>query len=270
MKSQNFRLVLAFTLGIVSTIAVASIIGTFTVAANQQPSGFYGNGMMGNQPPWSSMMGGSMMNRNPMGGGMNDMMNQMMGGMNMNNMMGMMNGCMGMMGSVMGGPYDANVKPITIEQAIANAHRYVSSLNNTDLVIEEVEEYSNNFYVAVQENSTKNFALQLLIDRFSGGVYPEPGPNIMWNTKYGGMGMMSNAANNQMSISKDQAKQMAQKFLDSYLPRAKVGDVDTFYGYYNVEVLLDGKTHGMLSVNGSNGLVWYHIWHGTFIQEKHP
>lgn len=210
----------------------------------------------------NGMMGGSMMNRNPMRGGMNDMMNQMMGGMNMNNMMGMM-------GSVMGGPYDANVKPITIEQAIANAQRYVSSLNNTDLVIEEVEEYSNNFYVAVRGNSTKNFALQLLIDRFSGIVYPEPGPNMMWNTKYGGMGMMNNATN-QMSISKGQARQMAQKFLDSYLPRAKTGDVDTFYGYYNVEVLLNGKTHGMLSVNGFNALVWYHIWHGTFIREKHP
>ncbi|MCS4538768.1 MAG: peptidase M4 [Thaumarchaeota archaeon] len=235
------------------------------VAANQQPSGFYGNGMMSNQPPSSSMMGNVM---NGMMGG--SMMNQMMGGMNMNNMMGMMNGCMGMMGSVMGGPYDANVKPITIEQALANAHRYVSSLNNTDLVIEEVEEYSNNFNVAVQENSTRNFALQLLIDRFSGGVYPEPGPNMMWNTKYGSMGMMSNAANNQMPISKSQAMQIVQKFLDSYLPGAKVGDVDTFYGYYNIEVLLERKTHGMLSVNGFNGQIWYHIWHGTFIQEKRP
>ena len=33
-------------------------------------------------------------------------------------------------------------------------------------------------------------AFELLIDRHSGAVYPEPGPNMMWNTKYGHMGGM--------------------------------------------------------------------------------
>jgi hypothetical protein len=34
---------------------------------------------------------------------------------------------------------------------------------------------------------------------------------------------------------------------------------------YNFDVLQNGKTYGMLSVNGYSGQVWYHTWHGTFI-----
>jgi len=43
--------------------------------------------------------------------------------------------------------------------------------------------------------------------------------------------------------------------------------VTTFYGYYTIEVLSNGTTYGMLSVNGYTGQIWYHTWHGTFIQE---
>jgi len=32
--------------------------------------------------------------------------------------------------------------------------------------------------------------------------------------------------------------------------------------------LKDGKIYGMLSVNGYTGDVWYHSWHGYFIQEQ--
>jgi len=30
----------------------------------------------------------------------------------------------------------------------------------------------------------------------------------------------------------------------------------------------DGKVIGMLSVNGTSGQVWYHTWHGAFVQEQ--
>jgi hypothetical protein len=50
---------------------------------------------------------------------------------------------------------------------------------------------------------------------------------------------------------------------------AKVADdADAFYGYYTIDVLRDGKTIGMLSVNGTTGAVWYHTWHGAFVAEK--
>ena len=70
----------------------------------------------------------------------------------------------------------------------------------------------------------------------------------------------------QMTVTLDQAKADAQAFLDVNYPGTTVGSVDTFYGYYHVDVLQAGNTYGMLSVNGYSGQVWYHTWHGAFIQ----
>jgi hypothetical protein len=104
----------------------------------------------------------------------------------------------------------------------------------------------------------------------SGIVMPEQGPNMMWNTKYGVMGGMMGVyrqtPTSNMTVTPEQAKAIAQQYLDSSFSGTSAGDVDTFYGYYNVDVLLTGKTFGMLSVNGYNGQVWYHSWHGTYIQ----
>ena len=66
-----------------------------------------------------------------------------------------------------------------------------------------------------------------------------------------------------MRVSPTKAQQAAQKFLDAYLPGTKAAqDVDTFYGYYTIHVLKDGQNYGMLGVNGYEGWVWYHEWHG--------
>ena len=46
----------------------------------------------------------------------------------------------------------------------------------------------------------------------------------------------------------------------------KIEDVHTFYGYYAVHIEKDGRIYGMLSVNAYNGEVWYHNWHGAYIQ----
>ena len=51
-------------------------------------------------------------------------------------------------------------------------------------------------------------------------------------------------------------------------PATKTDDASTFPGYYTLDVTRDGRTLGMLSVNAYSGQVWYHNWHGTFIQEK--
>ena len=65
-----------------------------------------------------------------------------------------------------------------------------------------------------------------------------------------------------------QATINAQQYLTSYLPGTTTGDVTTFYGYYTIEVLNTNSTpYGMLSVNAYTGQIWFHTWHGTFIQE---
>ena len=173
-----------------------------------------------------------------------------------------------------------NGTALTIDAAVSIAQNYLASLSNNDLAIEEVEEYTQNFYVLFKEKSTGIGAFEMLIDKFTGSIYPEMGPNMMWNTKYGststaGMmgGMMSGYApytgtpTTTMTVTATQATTNAQQFLNSYLSGATTEGVTTFHGYYTIEVLNSGTTYGMLSVNGYTGQVWYHNWHGTFVQE---
>jgi len=56
--------------------------------------------------------------------------------------------------------------------------------NNDDLEVAEMMEFSNHFYAIVQEESTGIGAFEVLVDKVSGAVHPEPGPNMMWNLKY--------------------------------------------------------------------------------------
>ncbi len=136
-----------------------------------------------------------------------------------------------------------------------------------------MEEYANNFYVQVSEKSG-NGAFELLINKYTGSIYPEMGPNMMWNTKYGMMrggilGGIFGAPTATMTVTQPQATTNAQAYLTSYLPGTTTGDITAFYGYYTIEILNGpaGTTFGMLSVNGYTGQVWFHNWHGTFIQE---
>ena len=187
---------------------------------------------------------------------------------------GMMGG--GMMGGWggYGYGYAPNATPISLDQAVTTAQQYVASLNNPDLQLVEVEEYADNFYGVVREKSTGIDAFQFLVDKYTGAVSLEMGPNMMWNTKYSPMAYMMggfwfNQPSDKMTVTLDQARANAAQYLKTYLPNTTVEDKgDTFYGYYNFDVLQNGKTYGMLSVNGYTGAVWYHTWHGNFIGAK--
>jgi hypothetical protein len=187
-------------------------------------------------------------------------------------------------GSMMGGgsvpaacsrttPLTPAGQPLTIQQAKEAAERYVASLGYSNLRVAEVMEFSQNYYALVQESDTGIGAMELLIDKGSGAVGPEYGPNMMWNAKYGmhrgGMmgGMMGGRTSGAMTITPAEARQIAQRWLDTYRPGATPeAQPDAFYGYYTIHTLKDGKINGMLSVNGSDGQVWYHTWHGDFLQ----
>ena len=184
--------------------------------------------------------------------------------------------------------------PLMINQAVEAVESYLRSRGNQDLELAEIMEFDNHFYAEVEEENSGIHAFELLINRYTGAIFPEPGPNMMWNTKYGHMrggmmggGMMgrwtmgpfgwgrrggwnqTDPVNNKLRVSPKKAQQAAQKFLDAYLPGTQAADeVDTFYGYYTIHVLKDGEVYGMLGVNGYKGWVWYHEWHGGFIGMK--
>jgi hypothetical protein len=185
-------------------------------------------------------------------------------------------GCMGRFGSAGTGLTTTTPTytgtPIAIATAKTIAQNYVESLNNPDLIVKQVEEYTANFYVQVNEKNTNNGAFQLLINKYTGSIYPEMGPNMMWNTKYGMMrggilGGIYGTPTTTMTVTATQATANAQQYLNTYLLGTTTGDVTTFYGYYTLEVLNGTTPYSMLSVNGYSGQVWYHTWHGTFINE---
>ena len=74
-----------------------------------------------------------------------------------------------------------------------------------------------------------------------------------------------------MSVTADQAVAAANQFLQQRFAAHSFivdGQPDMYYGYYTCDVkdALTGLKVGMLSVNGITGQVWYHTWHGNFVQ----
>lgn len=164
----------------------------------------------------------------------------------------------------------------SIDGAMDIAERYLASLNNPDLAIDEIMEFEQNFYVIYYEKSTEIGAFEMLIDKVTGRIFPEYGPNMMWNTKYGHAGMMGGgmmrphgqSPSAQMPISQDEAMPIAQNLLDRISPGTIAEDPHPFYGYYTIHVTENEEIYGMLSVNGYDGEVWYHNWHGAYIQSR--
>ncbi len=150
-----------------------------------------------------------------------------------------------------------------VDQAKALAEQYASA-QGLDLQVKEIMEFSNQYYAIIQERNTGVNAFEVLVDKATGRVFLEPGPSMMWNTKYGHMRSRSPTAN--MPVSLEQALQNAQQWLDFNFPGARAGDAETFYGYYTVDFSRDNQVIGMLSVNGYSGEIWFHTWHGQFIQ----
>jgi hypothetical protein len=157
---------------------------------------------------------------------------------------------------------------LTIEDAHEAVERYIDSQGYSGLEIAEVMEFEHNFYAIVEETDTGIGAMELLVDKWTGEVSPEMGPNMMWNTKYGmhGRGGMMGRTSGTDTLTPDEALDIAQRWLDANRPGVTVEEhADPFYGYYTIHTLKDGEIEGMLSVHGSTGQVWYHTWHGAFV-----
>ncbi|MHC1770396.1 MAG: hypothetical protein AB9907_01445 [Flexilinea sp.] len=188
----------------------------------------------------------------------------------------MMNNSYNMMGRYRSDS-STNIKPLTVDQVKQAVDNYLKGLNNSDLELKEVMIFDNNAYARITEKSTGIGAMEILVDPVNLSAFPEYGPNMMWNLKYGQMsnaaGMMGNIFNNStitsatMTVTSDQAAKIAQQYLDQQFPGYNAATVpDPFYGYYTIDILKDGNPTGMLSINGFSGQVFLHTWHGTFIE----
>ena len=259
---------------VIAVLALAGGVffaGTMYARTNSYgPSMMFGNGWSNNNAYGPSMMNG----RGP----------NMMGGNGGNMMSGYSNN-------------NANITPLTVDQAKAAAEKYLQTLNSQGLEIGEVMIFDNNAYVVIKETETGLGAFELLVDPASQIAYSEHGPNMMWNLKYSGLnhqymmggngGMMGNMmgggygnmmqgwnnttpadVSTEMTVTPEQAVQYAQQYLDTNNAGATAAtDPIQFYGYYTLDFEKDGKIIGMLSVNGYSGQIFLHTWHGTFIEE---
>ncbi|HLO34234.1 MAG TPA: hypothetical protein VK249_34125 [Anaerolineales bacterium] len=264
---------------VIAVLAVAG--GIFFAGSMYARANTFGYSMMFGRNN-NNVYGPGMMNRgNGMGPGM----------------MGNGRGGYGMMGGNGYSYNGANLIPLTLDQARQAADAYVKSLNLNGLETGEVMVFDNNAYVVVKETETGLGAFELLVDPVSKIAYPEHGPNMMWNLKYGGLNHQSMLRGNggmmggmmgqggmmninawdgtipanvsaEMTVTPEQAIQYAQKYLDANNSGATAAtDPTQFYGYYTLDFEKNGKVIGMLSVNGYSGQVFLHTWHGTFIEE---
>ena len=191
-------------------------------------------------------------------------------------MMGAYSGC-----PVMGETYEGKLgapglsgKRLSGDQVEKAVEGYLdNTYRESDLKIVEIMEYERNFYAQIAEKSTEVNAFELLVDPYSGVVWPEYGPNMMWNTKYGQHAQMMGGAgglspiqpSTDLPVTPIKAIAAAQQYLDETRSGLEAGEPEPFYGYYTLHALnKDGEIAGMLSVNGYTGQVWYHTWHGDF------
>lgn len=170
----------------------------------------------------------------------------------------------GMMGSSWLLAEGESLESYSFKEVKERTKSYLEKNNLEGLQIVEIMEFSNNFYIETSEKDTDMGAMELLLDKSTGNIFPEYGPNMMWNTKYG-MHMGTGKAD--MAIGEEEAIQLAEKYLDGRSTNELVGEeAGRYYGYYTIHtVAKDGDILGMLSINGDTGEVWYHSWHGTFI-----
>ena len=111
---------------------------------------------------------------------------------------------------------------LNIDDARNVAERYRDGFGGLDIEIDEVMEFEYNFYVIYYEKSTGVGAFEMLIEKTTGRIHPEYGPNMMWNTKYGHGGMMDQGhmggGIGSPTVGEAQALAMAQGWLDGVYP----------------------------------------------------
>lgn len=248
---------------VIAALALAAMI----VAATRSDSS-HGRGMMGG---YRGDYGPGMMGS---GSGYDGMMGSYRGGSGQ-----------GMMGGAYGAPTpssparSASARDLNTVRERANA--WLRARGFDGLEGAEVMAFTRNDYVAV-EDANGHGAFELISGPRGEWLMPEPGPNMIWNTRYGmmgGLGMMGGSTQGMMGgnsaprqggqrISASRARVIASQWLGKNLPGRRALDPRAFPGYYTIDIGAGAHPVGMLSVNASTGAVWYHTWHGRFLAER--
>jgi hypothetical protein len=213
---------------------------------------------------------------------------------------GMMRFGSGMMGSSAVG----SGEPV---RDLAGARRQAGRLaDRLDLRVGEVMRFDNHHYAKLTADG--HAATEVLVDRATGTTMLEPGPAMMWNTRYGMMsatgmtavtgtgrgspalgptGMMGSggmiggppltpaqtgpaagSATPAGAVTAAEAKAIASRWLETTFPGLSAGRPESFPGDFTLHAMRGDHIEGMLSVNAVTGALWYHSWHGRFIEKS--
>ena len=127
----------------------------------------------------------------------------------------------------------------------------------------EVMWFDNGFYVELKDGAGKP-ATEVIVDLRTGAVSTEPGPAMMWNTRFG----MQTRGSDAGAVDAAKARTIATSWLAANQAGTSIGSIDAYPGYFTIDLQRGGVVSGMMSVNSLNGAVWYHTWHGAFIAKE--
>ncbi|NYT01334.1 MAG: peptidase M4 [Methanosarcinales archaeon] len=167
----------------------------------------------------------------------------------------------GMMGNRMGNMmavYSPQDKPTSPEVAMQSLKDY-SARYGSAVEVDDFMAFTSNYYAQMVDPDSGEGLAEVLVDRYSGLVYPEPGPNVMWNSRYG-----SWQSEGDIRYDQTAASGLAGQFLAGFLPGSTVMEGQAFPGYYTFDFGRQ-EIEGMLSVNAYTGEVWVHNWHGSYL-----
>lgn len=149
-----------------------------------------------------------------------------------------------------------------LEQARSRAEEAAAQIGSS-LSVGEVMEFEDSYYAELKD-ADGDLATEVLIAPATGAVQPEFGPAMMWNQDYA----MMRSPRTQATVTAEEARERATQWAQDR--GLKVGEADAFPGYYTLHTLRGGRVDGMVSVNASTGEVWYHDWHGKFLDMTEP
>jgi hypothetical protein len=124
--------------------------------------------------------------------------------------------------------------------------------------------FDNGFYVELKDGAGKP-ATEVIVDPSTGAVNTEPGPAMMWNTRFGMHGGSQGTNTYAETVGSAKARAIATEWLAANRAGTTIESIDAYPGYLTLDLKRNGVVSGMLSVSSSSGAVWYHTWHGAFI-----
>ena len=187
-----------------------------------------------------------------------------------------------------GDPAAADVEPLTVEAATQAVQTFLDKLGRDNLALGEIMVFDNHAYAVIEDTTSGQGAFEVLVDPVRQVVHLEYGPSMMWNTVYGmhgsdpifargmpggrmmgGLGDVGpvTVPDNASPLTEAEAREKAGAYLEQAYPDQTLSaTAEAFPGYFTFDVETDGTPVSMLSVHATTGQVWYHTWHGTFLE----